>query len=312
MRRTPNIVGTMLSWQRRGATAPHGSLQNSRKGGVMMKRQTTRFLNLAIFVILLFSISLAPESSWAYQDPQGRFAINLLQGWSPAGEQFGTTFGFMKQDPPTGLYVVLMPQSQMDDQMIINYFAQMLQMQFQNITPTGPPQSRGGMTEAFYQTMFQNTPVIIWLRVVRQRDLVCVFNSQIFSQVFQQISGEVHAVMSSFQVINSAPVLQVYQQMQQGQMPGGGTQPGMGGGYGQPGMGGGYGQPGMGGGYGQPGMGGGYGQPGYGQPGMQQGPGGGYGQPGMGGGYGQPGMGGGYGQPGMPPGPGGYGRQQSD
>jgi hypothetical protein len=159
----------------------------------------------------------------------------------------------------------------MDDQMIINYFAQMLQMQFQNVTPSGPPQSRGGVTEAFYQTMFQNVPMTIWLRVVRQRDLVCVFSSQIFSQFFQQVSGEVHAVMSSFQVMNSAPVLQVYQQMQQGQMPGGG-----------------YGQPGMGGGYGQPGPGGGYGQPGYGG-GMQPGPGGGYGQPGPGGGYGQPG-----------------------
>lgn len=262
-----------------------------------MKKQMTRFLRFAIFVMLLFSISLASEWSWAYQDPQGRFAINLPQGWAPAGEQFGTTFGFMKQNPPTGLYVALMPQSQMDDQMIINNIAQMLQAQFQNLTPMGPPQSRGGMTEAFYQTTFQNTPITVWLRVVRQRDLVCVFNSQIFSQFFQQVSGEVHAVMSSFQVINSAPVLQVYQQMQQGQMPGGGTQPGMGGGYGQPGMGGGYGQPGMGGGYGQPGMGG-----GYGQPGTQPGP----------GGYGQPGMGGGYGQPGPPPGPGGYGPQQND
>ena len=250
-----------------------------------MKKQTTRFLSFTIFLVLLLPFSLGTECSWAYQDPQGRFAINLLQGWSPAGEQFGTTFGFIKQDPPTGLYVVLMPQSQMDDQMIINNFAQMFQMQFQNLTPSGPPQSRGGMTEAFYQTMLQNVPVTIWLRVIRQRDLVCVFSSQIFSQFFQQVSGEVHAVMSSFQVMNSAPVLQVYQQMQQGQMPGGGMQPGMGGGYGQPGMGDGYGQPGMG---------------------------GGYGQPGMGGGYGQPGMGGGYGQPGMPPGPGGYGRQQSD
>jgi hypothetical protein len=258
-----------------------------------MKKQKTRFLSFAISFMLLFSISLAPKWSWAYQDPQGRFAMNLPQGWAPAGEQFGTTFGFMKQNPPTGLYVYLMPQSQWDDQMIINNFAQMLQGQFQNLTPMGPPQSRGGMTEAFYQTMFQNTPITIWLRVVRQRDLVCVFNSQIFSQVFQQVSGEVHAVMSSFQVINSAPVLQAYQQMQQGQMQGGGMQPGMGGGYGQPG---------------QPGMGGGYGQPG--QPGM-----GGYGQPGMGGGHGQPGqpgMGGGYGQPGTQPGPGGYGPQQNN
>jgi hypothetical protein len=280
-----------------------------------MKKQTTRFLSFAILLVLLLSFSLVSERSWAYQDPQGRFAINLPQGWAPAGEQFGMTFAFMKQDPPTGLYVYLMPQSQWDDQMIINNFAQMLQMQFQNVTPMGPPQSRGGMTEAFYQTMFQNTPITIWLRVVRQRDLVCVFNSQIFSQVFQQVSGEVHAVMSSFQVINSAPVHQAHQQMQQGQMQGGGMQPGMGGGYGQPGMGGGYGQPGMGGGYGQPGMGGGYGQPGYGQPGTQQGPGGGYGQPGTGGGYGQPGqpgMGGGYGQPGIPPGQGGYGPQRND
>lgn len=226
-----------------------------------MKKQTTRFLSFTIFLVLLLSFSLASEWSWAYQDPQGRFAINLPQGWSPAGEQFGTTFGFMKQNPPTGLYVALMPQSQMDDQMIINNIAQMVQAQFQNLTPMGPPQSRGGMTEAFYQTMFQNTPITIWLRVVRQRDLVCVFNSQIFSQFFQQVSGEVHAVMSRFQVINSAPVLQVYQQMQQGQMQGGGMQPGMGGGYGQPGMGGGM----------PPG--GGYGQPGYGQPGTQPGPG---------------------------------------
>jgi hypothetical protein len=278
-------------------------------------------------LILICVLLMSCGSGELFKDPQNRFTIKLSKGWTMQGEQAGTIFMFAKSDPSAQLYMMFfVPSANFSDQNVINSYAEGFKQIYQNVAPTGPIKTSSGMAEAFYQGTYQNTPMTIWIRVVREKDLAYCYQALAYTQTFEKVKSEIEGAMGSLKVVNPKPIVEACQQLNQMVSRGGYGQPGYGGGtqpgYGGPQTGSGGMQPGYGGaqpvapqpGYGQPGYGGppaGYGgaQPGYG--GVQPNAGGpqpGYGQPGYGGAM-QPGYG--AAQPGYGTGPQqGYGEAQ--
>jgi hypothetical protein len=250
-----------------------------------------------------------------YKDQQNRFTIKLPKGWMMQGEQAGTIFLFRKPDPPVELYLTFfLPPPNSKEVDAINFYVDGIKRIYQNVTPSGPVKTGSGTAEAIYEGTYQNNPLKIWFRSIREKDFSYLYQAITYAQSFDQLKGEIDATMKSLKVTNSKPIVEAFERgMQmarqyQGQMAGPGArgQPGYGGGS-QPGYGGGP-QAGYGGapqpGYGGPPQAGGM-QPGYGGPPAGSGP---SPQPGYGGGP-QPGYGGaskpGYGggpQPGYGPG----------
>jgi hypothetical protein len=248
--------------------------------------------------ILIFSISFALMSCGSggevYKDQQNRFTIKLPKGWTMGGEQGGTIFLFRKPDPPVELYLsFFLPPPNSTEVDAINYYVDVIKRIYQNVSPSGPVKTGSGTAEAVYEGTYQNNPLKIWFRVIREKDFSYLYQAIAYAQSFDKLKDEIDATMKSLKVSDPKPIIEAFQrgmQMAQQYHRGQVTSPG---GYGQPGYGGGS-QPGYGAGpqagYGgapKPGHGGGP-QPGYG-PGSQPAYGG--AQPGYGSGP-QPGYGG--------------------
>lgn len=230
--------------------------------------------------ILILSISFVLMSCGSggevYKDSQDRFTIKLSKGWTMQGEQGGTIFMFRKPDPPAELYLTFfLPPPNSKEVDAINYYVDAIKRIYQNVSPSGPVKTGAGTAEAIYEGTYQNNPLKIWFRVIREKDFSYLYQAITYAQSFDKFKDEIDATMKSLKVTNPKPMIEAYERgMQmarqyQGQMAGPGArgQPGYGGGS-QPGYGGGP-QAGYGGapqpGYGGPPQGGGM-QPGYGGP----------------------------------------------
>jgi hypothetical protein len=247
---------------------------------------------VVFFVAVSLVLLSCGSGGEVYKEPQNRFTLNLSKGWSFQGEQGGTMFMFIRADPLAQLSILFfVPPANFQEQDAVNYYAEGCKQTYQNVTPSGPVKTFKGMAEAFYQGMYQNNPMTIWIRVVRESELVHVCQAVAYTQSFEKVKGEIEDTVKSLKVTNPKQIVEAYQQWyNQTAVRASSGQPGYGRGS-QPDYGSGP----------QPSSGQGYGQPGYGagvQPGYGYGPGT---QPGYG--NGQSGHG-----TGRPP---GYGQQQS-
>lgn len=133
-----------------------------------MNKRAHKFLVVArLFLLLLWSVMASCGSGELYKDPQNRFTINFPKGRALQGEQEGTAFAFRKSEPLAEFHLTFfLPPPNLNEEDVINYYAEGCKGINQNVSPSGPMNTGSGSGEAIYQGTNQNIPLIIWSRTI--------------------------------------------------------------------------------------------------------------------------------------------------
>jgi hypothetical protein len=149
----------------------------------------------------------------AYKDQQNRFTIKLSKGWTMQGEQAGTIFLFRNPDPPAELYLSFFLPPNAKEVDAINYYVDVIKRIYQNVSPSGPVKTGSGTAEAIYEGTYQNNPLKIWFRSIREKDFSYLYQAITHAQSFDKLKGEIDTTMKSLKVTNPKPIIEAFERL---------------------------------------------------------------------------------------------------